>query len=132
MASEPQTTLPASPTPVATGPAIEVATLSPAAERAIRCGAALVDRSDRGKLALSGEAAAECLNGQVSQDVLKIEPGCGAYATFLTEKGQMLGDVRIVRTADTFELESKRAIDRLLDRDGSGLDVLDRRNGWRR
>lgn len=107
MASEPQTTLAQSPT-AADGPSIKTVSLSADADRAIRCGAALVDRSERGKLALSGDAAAECLNGQVSQDVLKIEPGCGAYATLLTTKGQMLGDVRIVRTADTFELDTER------------------------
>lgn len=106
MASEPQTTTP----PAAAAPptALEVVTLSPEAERAVRCGAALVDRSERGKLALSGDAAAECLNGQITQDATKIEPGCGAYATFLTTKGQMLGDLRIVRTADTFELDTER------------------------
>ncbi|MBO9532994.1 MAG: folate-binding protein YgfZ [Solirubrobacteraceae bacterium] len=107
MASEPQSTLAPSPAP-AEASSIEVVSLSAEAERAIRCGAALIDRSDRGKLALSGDAAAECLNGQVTQDVTKIEPGCGAYATFLTTKGQMLGDVRIVRTADTFELDTER------------------------
>ena len=87
---------------------IDVVRLSPAGERAFRCGAALVDRSDRGKLALTGEAAAECLNGQVTNDVTKVEPGCGQYATFLTTKGAMLGDLRIIRTADTFELDTER------------------------
>lgn len=106
MASHPQTTTPsASP---ASPPAIEVVSLSAEAERAVRCGAALVDRSARGKLALSGNAAAECLNGQVTQDVTKIEPGCGSLATILTTKGQMLGVVRVVRTADTFELDTDR------------------------
>lgn len=89
-------------------PAIEIVSLGSAAERALRCGAALLDRSERGKLALSGEAAAECLNGQVTNDVMAVEPGCGKYATFLTTKGQMLGDLRIVRTADTFELDTER------------------------
>ncbi len=87
---------------------IDVVRVSPAADRAFRCGAALFDRSDRGKLALSGDAAAECLNGQVTNDVTKIEPGCGQYAAFLTNKGAMLGDVRIIRTADTFELDTER------------------------
>ena len=89
-------------------PSIEVVRLSPGADRAFRCGAALVDRSERGKLALTGDAAADCLNGQVTNDVTKIEPGCGQYATFLTNNGMMLGDVRIVRTADTFELDTER------------------------
>jgi folate-binding protein YgfZ len=87
---------------------IDVVSLGGSAERALRCGAALLDRSERGKLALSGEDAAECLNGQVTNDVLAVEPGCGSYATFLTTKGQMLGDLRIVRTADTFELDTER------------------------
>lgn len=89
-------------------PAIEIVSLSAGAERALRCGAALIDRSERGKLALTGEDAAVCLNGQVSNDVLTIEPGCGRYATFLSTKGQMLGDLRIARTADTFELDTER------------------------
>lgn len=76
--------------------------------RALRCGAALVDRSERGKLALTGSAAAECLTGQVTADVLAIEPGHGSYSAFLTTKGQMLGDMRIVRTADTYELDTER------------------------
>lgn len=87
---------------------LDVVRLSQGAERAFRCGAALVDRSERGKLALTGEAAADCLNGQVTNDVTKIEPGCGQYATFLTTKGAMLGDLRIIRTADTFELDTER------------------------
>lgn len=92
----------------ATTPTIDVVRVSQEADRAFRCGAALVDRSDRGKLALSGEAAAECLNGQITNDATKIEPGCGQYATFLTTKGMMLGDLRIIRTADTFELDTER------------------------
>ncbi len=106
MASHPQTTPQPGPTDATTP--VEVVTLSAEAERAVRCGAALVDRSERGKLALSGDAAGECLNGQVTQDVTKIEPGCGALATFLTTKGQMLGVLRVVRTADTFELDTDR------------------------
>jgi len=88
--------------------AIQLIELDETAERALRTGCAIVDRSDRGKLALTGEDAAECLNGQLTNDVLKIEPGCGQYAALLTTKGQMLGDVRIIRTADTYELDCER------------------------
>lgn len=91
-----------------TASTIEIVEQTEAAQQAICHGAALVDRSERGKLALSGPDAAECLNGQVTNDVTKIEPGCGAYATFLTNKGQMLGDLRIMRTADTYELDTER------------------------
>jgi folate-binding protein YgfZ len=59
-----------------------------------RCG--LVDRSERGKLALTGEDAVEFLNGQVTNELLDLQPGEGCYAAFLTHKGKMLGDLRIL------------------------------------
>jgi tRNA-modifying protein YgfZ len=59
----------------------------------------LIDRSERGKLALSGRQAAEMLNGQVSNDIEALEPGEGCYAALLTGKGKMLADLRILHTA---------------------------------
>ncbi|HLH13751.1 MAG TPA: glycine cleavage T C-terminal barrel domain-containing protein [Solirubrobacteraceae bacterium] len=56
----------------------------------------LHDRSERGKLALSGPDAKEFLHGQVSQDILSLTPGHGAYAALLTPKGKMLGDLRVL------------------------------------
>jgi tRNA-modifying protein YgfZ len=77
----------------------------------------LVDRSERGKLALSGAQAAEFLNGQVSNDVEALEPGEGCYATFLTPKGKMLGDLRVLNTGPpTHEL--------LLDTERVSLQAL--------
>ena len=58
------------------------------------CG--LVDRSERGKLALTGAGAAEFLNGQVTNDIVSLGPGDGCYAAFLTHKGKMLGDLRVL------------------------------------
>jgi tRNA-modifying protein YgfZ len=55
-----------------------------------------LDRSERGKLALTGSAAKEFLQGQVSNDVVALTPGSGCYAAFLTPKGKMLGDLRIL------------------------------------
>jgi len=65
---------------------------------AVTHGCALVDRSERGKLALTGPKAAEFLNGQVTNDVEALAPGEGLYAAFLTPKGKMLGDLRVLRT----------------------------------
>ncbi len=59
-----------------------------------RCG--LVDRSERGKLALTGAGAVEFLNGQVTNELVGLKPGEGCYAAFLTHKGKMLGDLRIL------------------------------------
>jgi tRNA-modifying protein YgfZ len=58
------------------------------------CG--LVDRSERGKLALTGSGAVEFLNGQVTNELAGIASGEGRYAAFLTHKGKMRGDVRIL------------------------------------
>jgi tRNA-modifying protein YgfZ len=65
------------------------------------CG--LVDRSERGKLALTGSGAVEFLNGQVTNELADLHPGEGHYAAFLTHKGKMLGDVRIL-AVDTSDL----------------------------
>jgi len=78
------------------------------------CG--LVDRSERGKLALTGVQAAELLNGQVTNDVTALEPGSGQYAAFLTPKGKMLGDLRILRTERELHLDCERpALQALFD-----------------
>jgi folate-binding protein YgfZ len=58
------------------------------------CG--LIDRSERGKLALTGSGAVEFLNGQVTNELSDLQPGEGCYAAFLTHKGKMLGDLRIL------------------------------------
>ncbi|HEY7829375.1 MAG TPA: glycine cleavage T C-terminal barrel domain-containing protein [Solirubrobacteraceae bacterium] len=62
------------------------------------CG--LVDRSERGKLALTGSGAVEFLNGQVTNELAELRPGEGRYAAFLTHKGKMLGDLRILAVGE--------------------------------
>ena len=56
----------------------------------------MIDRSERGRLALSGPGAVEFLNGQVTNELAGLQPGEGRYAAFLTHKGKMLGDLRIL------------------------------------
>jgi folate-binding protein YgfZ len=75
---------------------------------AIRDGCGLVDRSERGKLALAGAEAKSFLQGQVSNDVEALVRGRGCYATFLTPKGKMLGDLRILDTGDELWLDTER------------------------
>jgi folate-binding protein YgfZ len=71
-------------------------------------GCGLLDRSERGKLALTGSQAKEFLQGQVSNDVEALESGQGCYAAFLTPKGKMLGDVRILDTGEELLLDTER------------------------
>jgi folate-binding protein YgfZ len=83
-------------------------TVSASEYQAVTQGCGLADRSERGKLALTGADAKAFLQGQVSNDVEGLEPGTGCYAAFLTPKGKMLGDVRILDTGDEILLDTER------------------------
>jgi len=80
------------------------------------CG--LVDRSERGKLALTGASAVEFLNGQVTNELAGIAPGEGRYAAFLTHKGKMLGDLRVLA------LGERATSELLLDTERPALQAL--------
>jgi folate-binding protein YgfZ len=69
--------------------------------------AGLVDRSDRGKLLLTGAEAAEYLQGQVTNDVESLAPGEGCYATLLTHKGKVVADMRILRGPDWLLIDTE-------------------------
>jgi folate-binding protein YgfZ len=84
-------------------------------------GCGLFDRSERGKLALSGAGAVEFLNGQVTNELLTLNPGEGCYAAFLTHKGKMLGDLRILAVGEQGE-EQPREL--LLDTERWSLQAL--------
>jgi folate-binding protein YgfZ len=75
-------------------------------------GCGLLDRSERGKLALTGEAALEFLNGQVTNELMTLRAGEGCYAAFLTHKGKMLGDLRILAVGgDSADAPSELLLD---------------------
>ena len=79
------------------------------AYRALTERAGVLDRSELGKLALTGGQAAEMLNGQVSNDVEALAAGTGCYAALLTNKGKMLGDLRVLNAGDELVLLTERA-----------------------
>ena len=68
----------------------------------------VVDRSERGKLALTGPEAKAFLHGQVTNDIEGLTPGHGCYAAFLTHKGKMLGDLRVLDLGDELLLDCER------------------------
>ncbi len=68
----------------------------------------MLDRSERGKLALSGPDAKAFLHGQVSQDVTALVPGHGSYAALLTNKGKMLADLRILDADAELLIDTER------------------------
>src|SRR3954464_15132245 len=69
----------------------------------------IVDRSERGKLALTGGDAKAFLNGQVTNDVEALTAGHGLYAAFLTHKGKMLGDLRVLDLGNELWLDTERS-----------------------
>ena len=94
------------------------------------CG--LLDRSQRGKLLVTGPDAAEYLQGQLTNDVEALAPGAGCYAALLNRKGHMQADMRVLRLApeevwiDT-EAEAIEAVRRHLDtyKIGRQVEVVD-------
>jgi tRNA-modifying protein YgfZ len=68
----------------------------------------VVDRSERGKLALTGPEAKTFLHGQVTNDIEGLAAGSGCYAAFLTHKGKMLGDMRVFDLGDELLLDCER------------------------
>jgi tRNA-modifying protein YgfZ len=65
--------------------------------RQLREACGLLDRSSRGKLAISGGEAAEYLQGQLTNDIEALTPGQGCYAALLDRKGHMQADMRVLR-----------------------------------
>ena len=97
------------------------------AYEACRDGAGLIDRSEAGKLLLTGDQAREFLDGQVSNATVDLPAGEGVYATLLTNKGRMLGDLRVLGVdGDGLLLVTERvALQALFDQLRRGLI------GWR-
>jgi folate-binding protein YgfZ len=84
-------------------------------------GCGLLDRSERGKLALAGADAVEFLNGQVTNELGTLSPGEGCYAAFLTHKGKMLGDLRILAAGESHDAPPSEL---LLDTERASLQAL--------
>jgi len=94
---------------------VTVATVDPG-YRAATEGVALLDRSQAGKLALSGPGATEFLDSVLSNDIAALDPGHGLDATLLTHNGRMLAEVRVLRTQDELLLDTERvALQALFD-----------------
>lgn len=75
----------------------EVALELDAQYRQLREECGLLDRSERGKLIVSGSEAADYLQGQLTNDVEALAPGEGQYAALLNRKGHMQADMRVLR-----------------------------------
>ncbi len=75
---------------------------------ALRTGVALVDRSERGRLALSGPDSKAALNAVVTNEIAELTAGSGCFAVCCTAKGRMLGDLRVLDSGDELLLDMER------------------------
>ena len=73
--------------------------------QALRHGAGILDRSDRGRLALRGADRRSYLQGLLSNDIAALTPGSGCYATYLTAQGRMIADMRVFELGEELLVE---------------------------
>src|SRR5215212_181143 len=64
--------------------------------RAMREAAGVLDRSARGKLEVHGPDAREFLQGQLTNEIEKLDPERGCYAALLDRKGHVQSDMRVL------------------------------------
>ena len=72
-------------------------------------GALFFDRSDRIRMRISGQKAAELVTGMVTNDVSALVPGEGQYAAALTPKGKIVADLRIFSLEDSLLIDTSAA-----------------------
>jgi folate-binding protein YgfZ len=100
---------------------------------ALRERAGLVERDGAGHIDVTGPDAADFLQGQVTNDVLALEPGAGCYAAMLTPKGRIVADMRILRrAADELWIDTPAEVLEIVLRDlrmykiGRQVEITDR------
>ena len=73
--------------------------------RALRDGAAVAERADRGLIAVRGDDRAGFLQGLLTNDVEALADGDGCYAAWLTPQGRMLADLDVLHAGDALLLD---------------------------
>jgi tRNA-modifying protein YgfZ len=84
--------------------------VSHTAYRAARTGAAFLDRSDRGRLAVSGRDRAAYLHGLLTNEIASLKAGQGCYAAYLTPQGRMIADLLVYEVGDVILLTMAGAV----------------------
>jgi folate-binding protein YgfZ len=102
-------------------------TVSASAYDAARHRAALIDRSDRGRIVVSGVDRASYLQGLLTNDIVALAAGQGCYAAYLTAQGRMIADLHVYELGDVIVLtmagDVKDAVLAKLDQFIFGEDV---------
>ncbi len=77
---------------------------------AARQRAAFIDRSDRGRIVVSGTDRASYLQGLLTNDILALGAGTGCYAAYLTPQGRMIADLWVYELGDVILLTMSRDV----------------------
>ncbi|HSK38643.1 MAG TPA: hypothetical protein VK943_02640, partial [Arenibaculum sp.] len=68
-------------------------------------GAALLDRSKRGKLVVNGADRRSYLHAMFTNDIEALVAGTGCYSAYLTPQGRMIADMRVLDLGDVLLLD---------------------------
>src|SRR4051812_15944824 len=71
---------------------------------AARHRAAFLDRSDRGRIVVSGADRASYLQGLMTNDMVAVKAGQGCYTAYLTAQGRMIADLYAYELGDVLLL----------------------------
>src|SRR5437588_2060774 len=82
--------------------------VSEGAYRAARTNVASIDRSDRGRILVSGPDRASYLQGLLTNDIAALRAGGGCYAAYLTPQGRMIADLFVYELGDVMLLTLPR------------------------
>ncbi len=74
------------------------------AYEAARRRAGVIDRSDRGRIVVSGKDRAGYLQGMLTNDIAALRAGEGCYAAYLTPQGRMIADLWVYELGDVILL----------------------------
>jgi len=81
-----------------------VPAVTAAGYEAARQRAAFLDRSDRGRVLVSGADRASYLQGLFTNDIAGLKQGQGCYTAYLTAQGRMIADLHAYETGDVILL----------------------------
>src|SRR5262245_16009092 len=84
--------------------------VSATAYEAARHRAAVLDRSDRGRIVVSGADRASYLQGLLTNDIVALQSGQGCYAAYLTPQGRMIADLFVYELGDVILLTLERSV----------------------
>jgi tRNA-modifying protein YgfZ len=70
----------------------------------------LIDLSDRAKYRATGTDCVRFLNGQLTNNILGLRPGCAIYACALTAKGKLCADLYVAATSQGNYLDTESSL----------------------